>query len=228
MLGRDTTNNVLYQEARQGRSRQTSVQGSCQRVTTSENLINLNNQPPKQNIHREYSNVEGNVSSGGQFFAPQRRHTQGERKSKAVQVDHMEEQYIIKRNTFTGKNPLYIEDTERPVFVNNYYVGDNPQQMFLEVRGDPCRRSDNSNYHLQQAQTQNVKQDKASQSMDDWGVGVARMHRMEKTHQTLEDYHNNQGPPVIVQPNKMQELTPSSTRIYQMPDYSVPPPSTQT
>ena len=140
----------------------------------------------------------------------------------------MEEQYIIKTNTFSGKNPLYIEDTKRPVFVNNYYAGDNPQQIFHEVRGDPCRRSENSNYHLQQAQTQNVKQDKASQSIDDSGVGVARMHRMEETHQTLEDDHNNQGPPVIVQPNKMQELTPSSTRSYQMPDYSVPPPSTQT
>ena len=228
MLGRDTTNNVLYQEARQGRSRQTSVQGSCQRVMTSENSINLNNQPPIQNIHREYSNVEGNVLSKGQFFAPQRRHKQGERKSKAVQVDHVEKQYVIKRNTFSGKNPLYIEDTKSPVFVNNYYVLDNRQQMFCEERGDPWGRSDNSNYRLQQAQTQNVKQDKASQSMDDWGVGVARMHRMEETHQTLEDYHNNQGPPVIVQPNKMQELTPSSTRSYQMPDYSVPPPSTQT
>ena len=64
--------------------------------------------------------------------------------------------------------------------------------------------------------------------MDDWGVGVARMHRMEETHQTLEDYHNNQGPPVIVQPNKMQDLMPSLTRSYQMLDYSVPPPSTQT
>ena len=73
-----------------------------------------------------------------------------------------------------------------------------------------------------------MRQDKGSQSMDDWGVGVARMHRMEETHQTLEDYHNNQGPPVIIQPNKMQDLTPSSTRSYQMPDYSVPPPSTQT
>ena len=138
-----------------------------------------------------------------------------------VQVDHVEEQYVIKRNTFSGKNPLYIEDTERPVFVNNYYVGDNPQRMFCEVRGNPCGRSDNSNYPLQQAQTQNMKQDKASQSMDDWGVGVARMHRMEETHQTLEDYHNNQGPPVIVHPNKMQELMPSLTRSYQMPDYSV-------
>ena len=84
------------------------------------------------------------------------------------------------------------------------------------------------NYRLQQTQSQNVRQDKGSQSMDDWGVGVARMHRMEETHQTLEDYHNNQGPPVIVQPNKMQDLTPSLTRSYQMPDYSVPPPSTQT
>ena len=140
----------------------------------------------------------------------------------------MEEQYIIKRNTFSGKNPLYIEENERPVFVNNYYAGDNPQQMFREVRGNPCGRSDNSNYCLQQTQTQNVRHDKGLQSMDDWGVGVARMHRMEETHQTLEDYHNNQGPPVIVQPNKMQDLTPSSTRSYQMLDYSVPPPSTQT
>ena len=72
-----------------------------------------------------------------------------------------------------------------------------------------------------------MKQDKASQAMDDWGVGIARMHTMEETHPTLEGYHNDQGPPVIVQPNKMQELTPSSTRSYQIPDYSVPPPSRQ-
>ena len=131
------------------------------------------------------------------------------------------------RNTFSGKNPLYIEDTERPVFVNNYYAGDNPQQMFREIRGNPCGKSDNSNYRLQQTQSQNVKQDKASQAMDEWGVGIARMHTMEETHPTLEGYHNNQGPPVIVQPNKMQELMPSSARSYQIPDYSVPPPSMQ-
>ena len=193
MLGRDTMNNVLHQEARQGRSGQTSVQDSFRRVTTSKDLINRNNRPPIQNIHREYGNVEGNVSSEGQFFAPERRQTQGKRKSKAVQVDHMEEQYVIKRNTFSGKNPLYIEENERPVFVNNYYAGDNPQQMFREVRGNPpCGRSDNSNYHLQQTQTQNVRHDKGSQSMDDWGVGVARMHRMEETHQTLPYYQTNQ------------------------------------
>ena len=62
--------------------------------------------------------------------------------------------------------------------------------------------------------------------MDDWDVGIGRMHRMEETHPTVENYHNNQDPPVIVQPNKMQELTLSSTRSYQMPDYSVPPPNT--
>ena len=142
-------------------------------------------------------------------------------------MDHVEEQYVIKRNTFSGKNPLYIEDTERPVFVNNYYMGDNPQQMFREIRRNSCGKSDNSNYRLQQTQSQNVKQDKASQAMDEWGVGIARMHTMEETHPTLEGYCNNQGPPVIVQPNKMQELTPSLTRSYQIPDYSVPPPSTQ-
>ena len=83
--------------------------------------------------------------------------------------------------------------------MNNYYVGDNPQQMFCEIRGNPCGKSDNSNYRLQQTQGQNMKQDKASQAMDDWGVGIARMHTMEETHPTLEGYHNNQGPPVIVQ-----------------------------
>ena len=224
---RDTTNNVLHQEAGQGSNRQTPVQDNRQRITTSENSTNLNNRPPIHNIHREYNNAEGNVSSEGQFFVPQKRHTQEERKSKAVQVDHMEEQYVIKRNTFSGKNPLYIEDTKRPVFVNNYYAGDNPQHMFHEIRGNPYGKSDNLNYCLQQTQSQNVKQDKASQAMDDWGVGIARMHTIEETHPTLEGYHNNQGPPVIVQPNKMQELTPSSTRSYQIPDYSVPPPSTQ-
>ena len=72
-----------------------------------------------------------------------------------------------------------------------------------------------------------MKQDKASQAMDECGIGIARMHMMEETQPTLEGYHNNQGPPVIVQPNKMQELTSSSTRSYQIPDYSVPPPSMQ-
>ena len=63
--------------------------------------------------------------------------------------------------------------------MNNYYVGDNPQQMFCEIRGNPCGKSDNSNYHLQQTQSQNVKQDRASQAMVEWGVGIARMHTME-------------------------------------------------
>ena len=100
----------------------------------------------------------------------------------------------IRRNTFSGKNVLCIEETERPVFVNNYYAGDNPQQMFCEVRENYSGKCDNLN-------------DKASQSMDDWDVGVARMHIMEEMHPTVEGYHNNQDPPVIVQPNKMQELT---------------------
>ena len=138
----------------------------------------------------------------------------------------MEEQYVIRRNTFSGKNPLYIEDTERPVFANNYYAGDNPQQMFREVRENLSGKSDNSNFRLQQVQTQALRHDKASQSMDDWDIGVARIHRIEEMHPTLEGYHNNQDPPMIVQPNKMQELTPSSTRSYQMLDYSVPPPNT--
>ena len=52
--------------------------------------------------------------------------------------------------------------------------------------------------------------------MDDWDIGIARIHRMEDTHPTVENYHNNQDLPVIVQPNKMQELTLSSKRSYQM------------
>ena len=106
VLERDTTNNVLHHEAGQGNNRQTPVQDNCQRSTTSENSANLNNRPPIHNIHREYNNAECHVMSEGQFFVPQRRHIQGERKSKAVQVDHVEEQYVIKRNMFSGKNPL--------------------------------------------------------------------------------------------------------------------------
>ena len=133
-LGRDATNNALRQETRQDRSRQTPTQEGYQDATTREETININNRQWIQNIHREYSNDERNISSDRQFFAPQGEHTQGGRKSKAVQVDHMEEQYIISRNMFSGKNPLCIEETERPVFVNNYYAGDNPQQMFCEIR----------------------------------------------------------------------------------------------
>ena len=113
------------------------------------------------------------------------------------------------------------------MFVNNYYAGDNPQQMFREIRENSSGKSDNSSFHLQQLQTLALKHDKASQSMDNWNIGVARMHRMEETHPTVESNHNNQDSPMIVQPNKMQELTPSPTRSYQMPDYSVPPPNTQ-
>ena len=64
------------------------------------------------------------------------------KKSKAVQVDHVEEQYIIRGNTFSGKNSVCIEDTERPVFVNNYYVGDNQQQMFREIRENNSGKSE--------------------------------------------------------------------------------------
>ena len=110
--------------------------------------------------------------------------------------------------------------------MNNYYAGDNPQQMFREIRENTSGKSKNSSFCLQQVQARSLKHDKASQSMDDWAVGMVRMHRMEETHPIVEGYHNNQEPPMIVQPNKMQELTPSSTRSYQIPDYSVPPPNT--
>ena len=36
---------------------------------------------------------------------------------------------FTRRNTFNGKNPLCIEETERPIFVNEYYAGDNPQHV---------------------------------------------------------------------------------------------------
>ena len=140
----------------------------------------------------------------------------------------MEEQYVIRRNTFSGKNPLYIEDTERLVFVKNYYAGDNPQQMFREIGQKHSEKRDYSNFCLEPVQTQGLKQDKVSQSMDNWDVGVARMHRMEETHPTVEGYHTNQEQPMIVQSKKMQELTPSPTRSYQMPDYTVPQPNTHT
>ena len=222
----NATNSTAHQETRQGENRQTPIQGGYQDASVRKETINANNRPYLQNIHREYSNNERNTSSDRQFFVPQEEQSRGGRKNKAVQVDHVEEQYVIRQNTFSGKNQLCIEDTERPVFVNNYYAGDNPQQMFREVRENFNGKSNNSNFRLQQFQTQALKHDKASQSMDDWDVRIARMHRMEETHPIVENYHNNQDPPVIVQPNKMQELTLSSTRSYQMPDYSVPLPNT--
>ena len=109
------------------------------------------------------------------------------------------------------------------MFVNNYYAGDNTQQMFHRVR-----ESDNSNFRSQPIQTKTTAQDKASQAVDDWDIGLARMNRMEKAHAMVEGYRNSQETPVVVQPNKTQDLTPSMTRSYQIPDYSVPPPNTHT
>ena len=79
---------------------------------------------------------------------------------------------------FSGKNPLYIEDTERPVFVNNYYAGDNPQQMFHEIGQKYSKKSDYSNFHLHHVQTEGMKHNKASQSIDNSDIGIARMRRM--------------------------------------------------
>ena len=143
-----------------------------------------------------------------------------------VQVDHVEEQCVIRRNMFSGKNPLCIEEMERPVFVNNYYAGDNPQQMFCEIGQKYSEKNDYSNFRLHHVQLDVTKQDKASQSMDNLDIWIARMHRMEETHHMAEGYHPNKEPPVIAQPNKMQEFTPSSTKSYRIPDYSVPPPNT--
>ena len=75
MVGRDATNNALHQETRQKRSRQTPIQEGYQDVAAREEMINTNNRPHIQNIHREYSNDEINISSDRQFSAPQGEHT---------------------------------------------------------------------------------------------------------------------------------------------------------
>ena len=106
----------------------------------------------EENRQREYRDNKRDTPNDRQFLAPQEQQTGGRRKSKAVQVDHVEEQYVIRRNTFSGKNPLYTGDTERPVFVNNYYAGDNPQQMFREMKENPGRKKDHSYYCLEQFQ----------------------------------------------------------------------------
>ena len=82
--------------------------------------------------------------------------------------------------------------------------------MFREVRENFSGKSYNSNFCLQQLQIQASRHDKASQAVDNLDIGIGRMHRMEEMHPMVEGYHNNQDPPVIVQPNK--DLTPSSTR----------------
>ena len=74
-VGRDATNNALRQETRQKRSRQTPIQEGYQDITASEETINTHNRPHIQNIHREYSNDEINISSDWQFFASQGEHT---------------------------------------------------------------------------------------------------------------------------------------------------------
>ena len=113
----NATDSVLCQETRQGESRQTPIQGGYQDASVREETINTNDRPHLQNIHREYSNNERNISSDRQFFVPQEEQTRGGRKSKAVQVDHVEEQYIIRQKTFSGKNPLSLHRRHRKTSV---------------------------------------------------------------------------------------------------------------
>ena len=206
---------------------QDPIHADYQTVSVREETINTNNRPYMQNIHQEYNDNGRNILNDRQFFTPQAQCLQqNDKRSKVVQVDHVEEQCVIRRNMFSGKNPLCTEEMERPVFVNNYYAGDNPQQMFCEIEQKYSEKNDYSNFHLHHVQLDVTKQDKASQSMDNWDIGIARMHRMEETHHMVEGYHPNKEPPVIAQSNKMQEFTPSSTKSYRIPDYSVPPPNT--
>ena len=125
-----------------------------QTIGVAEEVINTNNLPQKQNIHQDYDRRDVNASRNGQFSMSQTQQTNlSNRRSKAVQVDHVEAQCVPRRNTFSGKNPLYLEDTKRPVFVNNYYAGDNMQQMFHEV-GQSSERSDFWNFcHNSQVQS---------------------------------------------------------------------------
>ena len=191
--------------------------------------INAINQFLMQNIQQEYRNTEREISCDRQFFAPQMQRQQANpTRSKAVQVDHVEKQCVTRRNTFSSRNPLYIQEKERPVFMNNYYAGDNPQHMFRDIGQKNSENNNYSNFCSQRVQLEGSRHDKASQSSDGLNVGVARMHRMEETYQLAEIYHPSQDPPVIVQPNKNQEFTPSSTKSYRIPDYSVPPPTTHT
>ena len=78
------TSSAPRQETRQGENRQNPIQGGYQDASVREKMINANNQPYLQNIHREYSNSERNTSNDRQFFALQEEQTQGGRKSKAV------------------------------------------------------------------------------------------------------------------------------------------------
>ena len=97
-------------------------------------VINVINQHLPQNIHQEYRNSDRDILDSRQFFIPQMQQQQpNSTRSKAIQVDHVEEQCVTRRSTFSGKYLLCIEETERPVYVNNYYTGDNPQYIFREV-----------------------------------------------------------------------------------------------
>ena len=89
-------NSALRQENRQGKNGQTPIERGCQDASVREETINTNNRLHLQNIHREYGNNERNVSSDRLFLAPQEEQTRSRRKSKVVQVDHVEEQYVIR------------------------------------------------------------------------------------------------------------------------------------
>ena len=105
-------------------------------------------------------------------------------------------------------------------------LANNPQQMFHEIGQKDSEKNDYSNFCLYHVQQDGTKHNKVSQSSHDWNMGMARMHRMEQTHQPSEIYHPNQDPPVVVQPNKDHEFTPSSAKSYRILDYSVPPLAT--
>ena len=192
-----------------------------------EEVINRNIPSETRTSNQEYGRHYIASDSGEMFHTLQGRQTNSNNtRGEAVQVNHVEEQCVTRRNTLSGRNPLCVEDKERPVFVNNYYAGDNPQQMFRELTqykergdmGDPLCNPKTPN-----------KQDKVSKSSPNWNMGLTRMHRMEVgTRSPLGIYHPSQDPILVVQSNKDHELTASSVRSHRIPDYSVPPLTTHT
>ena len=166
-------------------------------------VINAINQDLPPNTHQEYRDSDRGNSDIRQFFIPETQHPQpNTRKSKAVQVDHVEEQCITRRNTFNKKYLLCLNEMERPVFVNYYNAVDNLQHMFWEVGRNCSKYSDYSGFRSHYTQTRDNKHDKSSQSSSHWNVAVTRMQRMEETQQVSENYQPNQESLLVVQPTK--------------------------
>ena len=187
------------------------------------------------NVHAEYEDKSSGVSN---FFRAKRQNEEKNlRECQIIRIlpedddDYME----IVRNSVSSQNQKDL----KPMFVNNFFAGDNNWRTVPQTTSETARHSDESRNRastgVQTAVSFLGEEDKSSSILQ---AGLARVKSMS----TVEAGQKAQ-PPVVVEPTKQDNVTNWSAHSFNLPnqvqgtprqqckglpDFTIPPPTVQT